>query len=569
MARSRGALPAFVALLSLAIGLVLLAYMQYRWIRELAIADGRRMHAALDFAANQYADSFDHDFLTRTYLSFAEPNPQGSAEELSGRYEAWAKSARDPRIIRAIYFVAPGSTELQQLDLKSRRFAAVQWPAALVPVRDHLAMMQPWFIERIPPVLPSMPALIVRCGTAGMVIHTDDQGRVLLEHVEQRLPIPIRKMAMCPAFTILELDRGRLTGHLLPQLTQRYFGSPSGGEYQVAIVQHGTGDVLYRSSDWPAQRVVRADIAIPIFRLRLPHIAGGAVGPEPAGEWRLAVRYRGGSLADAVRSTHFRNVGIAAAILVVLAGSVASLVIMLRRAQRLQQQQLEFVAGITHELNTPLAALTAAGQNLADGIVPRDQTAQYGGIIVKESRRLTDMVAEVLDYAGMESGRRTLRSGDVDIATVIDDAIEQCRWSGEGKDIRIEKHIEGRPHATGDAAALTRAVQNLVANALRHGGDGGWVRVSAAEEKGCIAITVEDGGRGIPASELSHLFEPFFRGSAAQVRGSGLGLTIVDRVARAHGGSVSADAHRRSGAAFTLRLPLRAQTAGEMAAEHA
>src|SRR5512140_2382500 len=115
MPRSRATIPAMLALLSLAGGLVLLAAVQYRWIKQLAVADARRMHAALDFAANQYADAFDHDLLTRMYLAFAAPNPEGSPEELSRRYEEWARSSRDAQIIHAVYFVAPGSTQLQQL----------------------------------------------------------------------------------------------------------------------------------------------------------------------------------------------------------------------------------------------------------------------------------------------------------------------------------------------------------------------------------------------------------------------------------------------------------------------
>src|SRR5258708_17838665 len=94
-------------------------------------------------------------------------------------------------------------------------------------------------------------------------------------------------------------------------------------------------------------------------------------------------------------------------ILAVLAGTVLALVAMLRGAERLRLQQLEFVAGVTHELNTPVAALTSAGQNLADGIIAEpSQVARYGAAIVKESRRLTEMIGQVLAYGGMPSPRQ-------------------------------------------------------------------------------------------------------------------------------------------------------------------
>ncbi|HEV2719310.1 MAG TPA: sensor histidine kinase, partial [Thermoanaerobaculia bacterium] len=99
-------------------------------------------------------------------------------------------------------------------------------------------------------------------------------------------------------------------------------------------------------------------------------------------------------------------------------------------------------------------------------------------------------------------------------------------------------------------------VQNLVANAIRHGGEGGWVGVRAVGEGRSVAITVEDRGPGVAARDVKHLFEPFYRGRGAErVRGSGLGLAIVQRIAAAHGGTVEVVRHRQRGAAFTLRIP--------------
>ncbi|MEA2415404.1 MAG: hypothetical protein QOI58_2061, partial [Thermoanaerobaculia bacterium] len=108
--------------------------------------------------------------------------------------------------------------------------------------------------------------------------------------------------------------------------------------------------------------------------------------------------------------------------------------------------------------------------------------------------------------------------------------------------------------------SLTRAVQNLIANAIRHGAAGKWVSIRAVAEDRSVAISVEDRGPGIAARDLPHLFEPFYRGRGAdRVRGSGLGLTIVKQIALAHGGSVSVDKRRDGRAIFTLRLPEIAQ----------
>src|SRR5207253_1494131 len=112
-----------------------------------------------------------------------------------------------------------------------------------------------------------------------------------------------------------------------------------------------------------------------------------------------------------------------------LALSFILLAVLARRAERLRVQQLEFVAGITHEVNTPLAALTSAGQNLADGVVTeRAQVAKYGTMVVKESRRLSELVAQVLDFAGVQSRGGVPRREPIDVPAVIEDAIAQSSW---------------------------------------------------------------------------------------------------------------------------------------------
>ena len=196
--------------------------------------------------------------------------------------------------------------------------------------------------------------------------------------------------------------------------------------------------------------------------------------------WNLLVRHHGGSLEEIGRRT--RRLPIT---LRILAGSPAPC----SRArcaharavrERLRLQQLEFVAGVTHELNTPVAALTSAGQNLADGIITEpSQVSRYGTAIVKESRRLTEMIGQVLAYGGMES-RRKLPHVPVDVANVIDEAVAACRWMAEEQSIAIETDIDrALPLVDGDAASLARAVQNLIANAIRHGAAGKWVAIRA------------------------------------------------------------------------------------------
>jgi signal transduction histidine kinase len=260
-----------------------------------------------------------------------------------------------------------------------------------------------------------------------------------------------------------------------------------------------------------------------------------------------------------VTAARRRNLAVSAGILAILVSTVGVLLYLLRRAHRLREQQTEFVAAISHELNTPVTALRSAGENLKDGIITDPQKlARYGETIVRESARLGDMIEQVLEFAGMRARRNGFASEPVDLARVIDEAIAQARWIVDDTAVRIETDVEpGLPRAAGDARALTRAIHNLVANAVRHGGSGRWVGVRARREGRNVTITVEDRGPGIDPRDAAHLFEPFYRGRrAAAVRGSGLGLTIVQQVAAAHGGSVEIDRRRRQGAAVTMSLPL-------------
>jgi two-component system OmpR family sensor kinase len=173
---------------------------------------------------------------------------------------------------------------------------------------------------------------------------------------------------------------------------------------------------------------------------------------------------------------------------------------------------------------------------------------------VKEARRLTDLVDEVLAFSGMEAAHST---EPADVASVIREAVAECDGIAAERRVAIESVVDDSlPTVECAPAAATRAVHNLIANAIRHGGDGGWVGVRASAQNGDVIITVADRGPGIVAADLPHLFEPFYRGRNSQVRGSGLGLAIVDRVARTHGGSVTAANRVEGGAEFRLRLPV-------------
>jgi signal transduction histidine kinase len=221
---------------------------------------------------------------------------------------------------------------------------------------------------------------------------------------------------------------------------------------------------------------------------------------------------------------------------------------------------MEFVAGVSHELRTPLAVIRSAAQNLADGSVSGPlQVRRYGGLIETEGRRLQDLVEKVLELAGVESQTRRSPRERVSTAGVVEAAIADTAPEARERGIEIETALpEGELYVLGDAEALRRGVSNLVANAIKHGGEENSVKVSVAGLSGEVSISVADRGPGIPESEVPHVFDAFYRGRRArerQIRGSGLGLSLVQQVAREHGGRVEVSSSPGNGSTFSIVLP--------------
>lgn len=289
--------------------------------------------------------------------------------------------------------------------------------------------------------------------------------------------------------------------------------------------------------------------------------SGGAAVGASQGEapWTLRIRHREGSIDAAVRAQKRRNTALSASILGVLGLSAGLVFYSARRLRSLATQQVEFVAAVSHELRTPLAVIRSAADNLADGVVKDDaQARRYGALIRGESVRLADMVEHVLEFAGADSPGRTPR-GSIDAGQAVRDAVTamESLAADRGGAVRVDI-ADASLAVRGDLSHLTRAVSNLLGNALKYGGVAPRVRVSARRAGDLVEIVVADEGEGLRAEEIPHLFEPFYRGqsaSEAQVPGSGLGLALVRRIVESHGGEVRAANGAPRGAVFTVSIP--------------
>lgn len=286
---------------------------------------------------------------------------------------------------------------------------------------------------------------------------------------------------------------------------------------------------------------------------------GGGTFAYGPGAWQLVLQHPAGSLEAAVTKARRRNLGISFGVLAVLSVSVFMISINAQRSKQLAAQQMDFVATVSHELRTPIAVIRSAAQNLSAGVIHDAARAKkYGELIDTEGRRLTDMVEEVLEFAGISGGKRQFAIAPTDIGRLTTDVMESCESLIRDAGFAVEIAVApGLPLVNLDESAYRRALTNLVTNALKYGGDGKWLAVTvflAADRK--IAVSVADKGRGIDAKDLPHIFDAFYRGTYAkdrQIHGNGLGLSLVQRIADAHGGSVSV--HTSSaGSTFTMKF---------------
>jgi signal transduction histidine kinase len=280
--------------------------------------------------------------------------------------------------------------------------------------------------------------------------------------------------------------------------------------------------------------------------------------------WQLVVKHRQGSLDSAVASLRRRNLAISFGVLVLLAAAVGMIFVSAHRAQRLADLQMEFVAGVSHELRTPLAVIRSAADNLADGVVESGpQVHEYGKLIGREGRRLSTMIEQTLQFAGVQTGAKTYDLGDISVVAVVERTLKDLRPAVDEAGFHVETSIEpGLPAVRSNEQALSRVLANLVENALKYGGEAKWLGVRAAATEGNgkreVELRISDRGPGIDAEDLPHVFEPFYRGKLAlsnQIQGSGLGLNLAKRISAAVGARLTVESHPGQGSVFAVHLP--------------
>ena len=240
-----------------------------------------------------------------------------------------------------------------------------------------------------------------------------------------------------------------------------------------------------------------------------------------------------------------------------LVDNINDMSLKISQSEKIQQ---EFVSSVSHELRTPLTAINGWAETLAaDPGANPEQTQRGLNIIVKESRRLTTMVEELLDFTRMQDGRFTLRVEETDLLAELEDAIFTYReiFSREGIELRYEC-ADDLPPIIADGERMKQVFCNVLDNAAKHGGSGKRIDVSVAAENGSMVIRVRDFGPGIPVEELPYVKQKFYKGSS-KARGSGIGLAVCDEIMRLHHGTFDIANASGGGAVVTMTLPMENQ----------
>jgi signal transduction histidine kinase len=277
------------------------------------------------------------------------------------------------------------------------------------------------------------------------------------------------------------------------------------------------------------------------------------------GPWMLVLQHRNGPIEASITNVWRGNLITGGIVLLLLATSVV--VIVSQHAQALATLQMDFVASISHELRTPLAAILSAGQNITDGFVP--SLPHYGSLITAQARQLIDLVDQILLFGSMKEGRKGYYLQPLQVREVLEDVRRNTLATFQSSGFTVEWQVpEALPWVLGDPKALSRCLQNLIGNAAKYSGKSRWIGVCAEVYEAThrdkeIRIKVKDRGLGISPSELDRIFEPFYRSPnvlAAQIHGTGLGLSVARHIAEAMGGRVSVTSEVGVGSVFILHL---------------
>ena len=349
------------------------------------------------------------------------------------------------------------------------------------------------------------------------------------------------------------LDEGYFQGVVLPKAVKKGLADLASGDAEhepIVSVQDAKGRIVYANG--PLEdgfgRPRQTDAEKPLSFVFT--------------DWKVGLASRHATPAVVARRNFLVNIGLSAALAAVLLGGLVLALRTASREMKLSQMKNEFVSNVSHELRTPLASIRVFGEFLRMGRFDGPEKArEYGDYIETESRRLTQLINNILDFASIESGRKTYRFERCDVREVVCETLKTfgVRLRQNGFNVIVEGADTPLPPARIDTGAIAQSISNLLDNAVKYSNGNKDITVSLEREGGFIVISVRDQGIGIPRDEQKKIFDRFHRistGLVHDVKGSGLGLAIVRHIVEAHRGKVTVESRPGEGSTFSIHLPI-------------
>jgi signal transduction histidine kinase len=275
----------------------------------------------------------------------------------------------------------------------------------------------------------------------------------------------------------------------------------------------------------------------------------------------MSIKYPGTTIADIGARFLTYNFAVLGALSLLMIGGIFLTYRNISREMNLARLKSDFVANVSHELRTPLALIRLYAETLELGrINAQEKYHEYYRIIREESERLSALINNILDFSRIEAGRKEYDFKETNLGELVRSTLDSYRFQIQQNGFVYEENIATDvPPLSVDREAIARSLLNLINNALKYSKDKKYIGVNLYRGNGSVKLEVQDHGIGIPPGEQEKIFEKFYRCGdplVHNIKGSGLGLSLVRHIARAHGGEVSVESAPEKGSKFTIAIPI-------------